>query len=55
MIALSGGSVGPVYLSGAIACLGNATSVLCRSQITKLIDPLEVGKLFSFLGAMQVK
>ena len=43
-----------VYVGAGIACLGNATSVLCRSQITKLIDgPLETGKVFAFMGALQ--
>lgn len=42
-----------VYMGAGIACLGNATSVMCRSQITKLIGPLETGRVFAFMGALQ--
>ena len=42
-----------VYVGAGIACLSNAPSVLCRSQITKLIGPLETGKVFAFMGALQ--
>ena len=43
-----------VYLGAGVACLSNATSVLCRSQVTKLIDgPAETGRVFALMGALQ--
>ena len=43
-----------VYAGAGVACLSNATSVLCRSQVTKLIDgPAETGRVFALMGALQ--
>ena len=44
-----------LYLSAVIACLDVTSATMLRCMISKHVAPDEVGKLFSFAGALQVR
>ena len=44
-----------VYLASCFSVVSVGIPTLCRSLITKCVKPSEVGKLFSVLGALQVR
>ena len=43
-----------VYMVSCLSVISTGITTVCRSLITKSVQPWEVGKVFSVLGAFQV-
>ena len=44
-----------LYVGIAFGALSMAVTTLCRSSMSKLVEPDEIGKVFSVVGALQVR
>ena len=43
-----------LYVGMLFGCTAFCATTLCRSMISKLVEPHEVGKVFSVVGSIQV-